>query len=203
MIGNKKNLAEAPADRQSAPDSSRRLRHTTVMLLTITAVAAVGDYVEGMILPAIPVIQRDFNTTPTLVSWITTILLVVGAASMPLFTKLGDTHGKKRMFLIALGIYTAGVGIAGFSPSIYILLFSRGLQATGLALGPLALAMATDIFPGKTSLCTRRHWRSDSDERVSWIRARLLSDSKPGVEMGILHCSYPEHIAIHSGSKVT
>jgi MFS family permease len=117
------------------------------MLMTIAASVTVGDYVEAMVLPAIPVIQRDFNTTPTLVSWITAILLVVGTASMPLFTKLGDVYGKKRMFLTALGIYTVGVGIAGFSPSIYILLVARAMQATGLALGPLAFALITDIFP--------------------------------------------------------
>lgn len=135
------------ADNSGGTDVVSGGRRSTVMLLTITLAVTMGDYVEAMILPAIPVIQKEFNTTPILVSWVTSVLLVVGTASLPLFGRLGDIHGKKRMFLIALGIYTVGVGIAGFAPSIYVLLLARAMQATGLVLAPLAFAMVTDIFP--------------------------------------------------------
>lgn len=118
-----------------------------VMLLALAFAVTIGDYVEGMVLPAIPAIQKDFNTTPTLVSWVTSILLVVGTASTPLFGKLGDVSGKKRMILVALGVYSVGLAVAGTAPSIYVLLVARAMQATGLVLGPLALAMVTDIFP--------------------------------------------------------
>jgi MFS family permease len=131
----------------ASADQSFRGRSSTAKLLTLTFAVTIGDYVEAMVLPAIPAIQRDFNTTPTLVSWVTSVLLIVGTASLPLFGKLGDIHGKKRMFLVALGIYTVGAGLAGIAPSIYILLVARAMQATGLVLGPLAFAMATDIFP--------------------------------------------------------
>lgn len=107
----------------------------------------IADYVEAMILPAIPVIQKEFNTTATLTSWTTTILLVVGTAAMPLFGRLGDIHGKKKLFLVALVVYTVGVGFAAVAPSIYILLFSRILQAVGLSLAPLALAIVADVIP--------------------------------------------------------
>jgi len=117
------------------------------MLLTLTFTVMIGDYVEAMILPAIPVIQKDFNTTPTLVAWTTSILLVVGTALVPVFSKLGDIRGKKKMLVISLGIYTIGVGVAWLAPTIYVLLFARAIQATGVVLAPLALAIVTDIFP--------------------------------------------------------
>jgi len=117
----------------------------TILILTISVMIA--DYVEAMILPAIPLIQKEFNTTATLTSWTTTILLIVGTATVPLFGRLGDVHGKKKMFLAALGIYTLGVGVAAVAPSIYILLFSRALQAVGLSLAPLALAVIADVIP--------------------------------------------------------
>lgn len=49
--------------------------------------------------------------------------------------------------LVALTFYTVGVGLAGFSPSIYFLIFARAIQGVGLAVIPLSLAFVTDIFP--------------------------------------------------------
>jgi MFS family permease len=51
------------------------------------------------------------------------------------------------MVLVSLTFYTFGVGIAGFSPSIYFLLFSRAVQGVGFAIVPLGLAIITDTFP--------------------------------------------------------
>src|SRR5208282_291238 len=90
---------------------------------------------------------HDFTSTPTIASWITSAFLIVGSAVAPLFGRLGDNYGKKRMILVSLTFYTFGVGIAGFSPSIYFLLFSRAVQGVGFAIVPLGLAIITDTFP--------------------------------------------------------
>jgi MFS family permease len=71
----------------------------------------------------------------------------VGSAVSPLFGKLGDTYGKKRMFLVSMIFYMAGVGVAGFAPSIYFLILARAVQGIGFAIMPLALAIITDVFP--------------------------------------------------------
>lgn len=121
--------------------------YPTRVLLTVTAVALLVNYVETMVIPGVPKIQADFSTTATIASWITSAFLIVGSAVAPLFGKLGDTYGKKRMILVSLSFYTFGVGIAGFSPSIYFLLFARAVQGVGFAIVPLALAIITDTFP--------------------------------------------------------
>ena len=113
----------------------------------MVGVALLLNYVETMIIPGVPVIQRDFSTTSSLVSWITSAFLIVGSAVSPLFGKLGDSYGKKRMFLIALVFYIAGVGIAGFSNSIYFLIGARAIQGIGFAIVPLALAIIAETFP--------------------------------------------------------
>lgn len=110
-------------------------------------VALLLNYVETMIIPGVPKIQADFGTTESLVSWITSGLLIVGSAVSPLFGKLGDNYGKKRMFLISMTFYVAGVGLAGFSPNIYFLIFARAVQGIGFAIVPLALAIIADTFP--------------------------------------------------------
>ena len=126
--------------------------HQVRALLAMVGVALLLNYVETMVIPGIPVIQRDFSTPSSAVSsdtvaWITSAFLVVGSAVSPLFGKLGDSYGKKRMFLIALVFYTAGVGLAGFSPSIYFLIAARAIQGIGFAIVPLALAITAETFP--------------------------------------------------------
>ncbi len=113
----------------------------------MVGVALLLNYVETMIIPGIPTIQSDFRTTASVVSWVTSAFLIVGSAVSPLFGKLGDSYGKKRMFLLALVFYTTGVGIGGFSTSIYFLIFARAVQGIGFAIVPLALAIIAETFP--------------------------------------------------------
>ncbi len=121
--------------------------HQLRTLLAMASVALLLNYVETMVIPGVPTIQKDFSTTSSLVSWITSGFLIVGSAVSPLMGKLGDSYGKKRMFLVALVFYTAGVGLAGFSPSIYFLIAARAVQGIGFAVIPLALAIISEVFP--------------------------------------------------------
>lgn len=121
--------------------------HQLRALLAMVGVALLLNYVETMIIPGLPVIKNDFSTTESLTAWIVSAFLVVGSAVSPLFGKLGDSYGKKRMFLVALLFYTAGVGIAGFSNSIYFLIAARAVQGIGFAIVPLALAIIAETFP--------------------------------------------------------
>jgi MFS family permease len=114
----------------------------------MTGVALLLNYVETMILPGLLNIQSYFGVTnSSLIAWITSAFLIVGSAVSPLFGKLGDSYGKKKMFLFALVFYTAGVGLAGFSPSIYFLIAARAIQGIGFATVPLALAIIAETFP--------------------------------------------------------
>ena len=121
--------------------------HQLRALLAMVGVALLLNYVETMILPGILDIQTYFSTTVSAVSWITSAFLIVGSAVSPLFGKLGDSYGKKKMFLVALVFYTAGVGAAGFAPSIYFLIAARAVQGVGFAVVPLALAIIAETFP--------------------------------------------------------
>lgn len=117
------------------------------VLLSLVGVALLVNYVETMVIPGIPTIQTYFHTTSTTSSWISSACLIAGAAASTLLGKLGDSYGRKKMFLVSLSFYIVGVGIAGFSPSIYFLLFARALQGVGFAIIPLALAIVSETFP--------------------------------------------------------
>lgn len=105
------------------------------------------NYVETMVVPAIPTIQNDFSISSTLASWITSAFIIVGAIVSPIFGKLADTYGRKKMYLVSLGGYLLAVGIAGFSPTIYTLIGARAIQGIGYGIFPVGLAIITDVLP--------------------------------------------------------
>ena len=141
----------------------------------MVGVALLLNYVETMIIPGILTIQKDFATTDSLVAWITSAFLIVGSAVSPLFGKLGDSYGKKRMFLVALVFYMAGVGIAGFSPSIYFLIAARAVQGIGFAIVPLALAIIAETFP---------------KERIATAQGVVSATFAIGAALGLIIGSY-------------
>ena len=145
------------------------------VLLVLTGVALLVNYVETMVIPGVPTIQKDLATTATIASWITSSYLIVGSAVSPLFGKLGDIYGKKRMFLVSLVFYMAGVGLAGFSPSIYFLIFARALQGVGFAIIPLGLAIITEVFPR---------------ERVAQAQGIISGTFAIGAALGLIIGSY-------------
>ncbi len=142
-----RKLQTPGADAQPPEVPTGTTSHQMRALLAMVGVALLLNYVETMIIPGILTIQSYFSTTEGTVAWVTSAFLIVGSAVSPLFGKWGDSYGKKRMFLIALVFYTAGVGVAGFSPSIYFLIAARAVQGIGFAIVPLALAIIAETFP--------------------------------------------------------
>jgi len=154
--------------------------HQLRALLAMVGVALLLNYVETMVIPGIPTIQSDFSTpanpvSSSTMSWITSAFLIVGSAVSPLFGKLGDSYGKKRMFLAALAFYMAGVGIAGFSNSIYFLIAARAIQGIGFAIVPLALAIIAETFP---------------KERIATAQGVVSATFAIGASLGLIIGSY-------------
>ena len=67
---------------------------------------------------------------------------------MPLYGRLGDALGKRRLFMIGLGIFMAGTAMAAFAPSLGWLMAGRAIQGFGTAgFVPLSIAIITQRFP--------------------------------------------------------
>ena len=89
---------------------------------------------------ALPTIALDLGSV-TDVAWLVTAYVVAAAASTPLWGKLGDRHGRKRLLEISLGLFLAASALCGAAPGIAALIVARAAQ--GVAAGGLmTLAMA-------------------------------------------------------------
>src|SRR5262245_24342081 len=102
-----------------------------------------------MVATATPTIVGDLHGLRDL-SWIATAYLLGGIASMPIYGKLGDLYGRKRIFAIAMCIFLVGSVRCGTAQSMTALVVFRGLQGIGAGgLVSLPMAMLADLVPAR------------------------------------------------------
>jgi EmrB/QacA subfamily drug resistance transporter len=95
----------------------------------------------------LPLIQDDLGTTSAAVTWTVTAWLITAAVATPLFGRIGDMIGKRRMFVISVGAIAVGSLIAAFAPNLEVLIFARVLQGFAGAIFPLTFGIIRDEFP--------------------------------------------------------
>ena len=95
-----------------------------------------------------PAIQKDMHIAPALYVWITTAYLVASTVLVPIYGKLSDLYGRRRVLLVAIGIFLTGSFLCGVSQEPWQLIAARAVQGTGSAgLFTSAFAVVADLFP--------------------------------------------------------
>jgi EmrB/QacA subfamily drug resistance transporter len=97
-----------------------------------TAMRTIADDLKGLELQA----------------WVTTTYLITSTISTPIYGKLGDIFGRRRLFLIAIMIFVAGSALSALSGSMLELAGWRAIQGIGAGgLFSLAITVLSDIVP--------------------------------------------------------
>src|ERR671939_1302217 len=91
--------------------------------------------------------MKDFRIPYGTAAWIFSSYLIVAAVMTPIAGKMSDLYGKKKILLILLTLYVAGITAGGFAHNITFLLVSRIIQGVGLAAVPAAFSLLRDTFP--------------------------------------------------------
>jgi EmrB/QacA subfamily drug resistance transporter len=102
---------------------------------------------QTIVATALPTIVGDLGGL-THISWVITAYLLATTVSTPLYGKLGDLLGRKRLFQIAIVIFLVGSVLAGMATSMFQLIAFRAIQGAGAGgLIVLAQAIIADIVP--------------------------------------------------------
>ena len=96
---------------------------------------------------ALPTIVGDLGGLSHL-SWVVTAYALGAAVTTPIWGKLGDLHGRKSMFMVAIVLFLIGSALTGLSQNMDQLIGFRALQGLGAG-GLMVGAMATlgDLVP--------------------------------------------------------
>lgn len=114
--------------------------------------------ITGVIMPltgwmfsvALPVIRDEFLISPDVAAWIATAFSLPFMILMPIYGRLSDDLGKRRLLIGGTTIFMAGTLLAFLSQNLPMLLLARIVQGFGIAgLLPLSLALITELFPAE------------------------------------------------------
>ncbi|AOR34601.1 EmrB/QacA family drug resistance transporter [Streptomyces fodineus] len=102
---------------------------------------------QTIVSTALPTIVSDLGGLEHL-SWVVTAYLLASTAATPLWGKLGDQYGRKRLFQTAIVIFLVGSALCGMAQDMPQLIGFRALQGLGGGgLIVLSMAIVGDIVP--------------------------------------------------------
>jgi EmrB/QacA subfamily drug resistance transporter len=101
---------------------------------------------QTIVAPALPTIGRALGNVE-LLSWVVTGYLISTTVVTPLFGKLSDIYGRRRMMLVSIGVFILGSVACALAPSMEALIVGRVLQGVGGGgILPLAQTVIADLL---------------------------------------------------------
>ena len=123
--------------------------YTHAQVLTILSGLMMGMFLgaldQTIVSTAIRTIADDLQGL-SVQAWVTTSYLITSTITTPIYGKLGDLYGRKKLFMFAITIFIIGSALCSFATSMYMLAACRAFQGIGAGgLFTLVLAIIGDI----------------------------------------------------------
>ena len=118
-----------------------------VVMTALMLVMLLAALDQTIVATALPRIATDLHGLNKL-SWVATAYLLTSAITPPIYGKISDLFGRKKIFQSAILIFLAGSVLCGVSQSMNQLVAARALQGIGAGgLMSLVLAIVGDVIP--------------------------------------------------------
>jgi EmrB/QacA subfamily drug resistance transporter len=138
---------------------------------------------QTIIAPALPTIGVRLNDIENL-SWVVTAYLLAATTVTPLFGKLSDIYGRRRILLTGVSIFIVGSVACALAPTLWALVAARALQGIGGGgILPIAQAIIADMVP------PRERPRYQTQSAVMFTAASVIGPLLGGILTDHLHWS--------------
>lgn len=123
--------------------------HRWLILAAVLMGTLVGTLGGSMVNVALPAIMDGFGISVSSAVWVLSIYILLVAVLMPIFGRMGDMYGYKRIYLLGLLLFAGASILAALVDSFPGLVVARALQGIGNATTlPSVMAIITHSFPG-------------------------------------------------------
>ncbi len=123
--------------------SQRQVLVAFAAIMLATLLAALDQTIVATALPQIAADLQGFEH----LSWVVTAYLLASTVTVPLYGKLSDLYGRRRLFVVSISIFLAGSVLCGLAQDMTQLVAFRALQGLGAGgLLPLSQAAIADLF---------------------------------------------------------
>lgn len=113
---------------QTQLSSSTHIKATSAVMVIGTFIAILN---QTLLATALPHIMRSLRITADEAQWLTSAYMLINAIVIPNTAFLIKKFSIRKLFIYAMGFFSFGTLLAGFSQSFFVLLLARILQAIG------------------------------------------------------------------------
>ncbi|MFJ4864028.1 MULTISPECIES: DHA2 family efflux MFS transporter permease subunit [unclassified Streptomyces] len=137
----------APDPGKTGPATEHTSREVLVSIGALLLGLLIAALDQTIVSTALPTIVSDLGGMAHL-SWVVTAYMLAATAATPLWGKLGDQYGRKRLFQYAIVLFLIGSALCGLAQDMPQLIGFRALQGLGGGgLIVLSMAIVGDIVP--------------------------------------------------------
>ncbi len=128
------------------PQEKNSERRSALLLAMLSSFLT--PFMASSINVALPAIADEFSMTAVLLSWVVTSYLLAAAVFLVPFGRLADIHGRKRMFLYGMWVFTLASVLCALAPTATLLIAFRVLQGVGSAMMfGTSVAILSSVYP--------------------------------------------------------
>jgi MFS family permease len=142
-------MTATASQRVRTGETSRLGGRGWLILITLCGATFMTGLDFSVVTVALPEIGRDlgFGSTGAL-QWVATACLLPTASLLPLFSRVADIVGRRRLFTLGVTLFSAFSLVAGLATGPLTLIGARAGQGTAAAMiAPTAIALMTTLFP--------------------------------------------------------
>ncbi|MBK3534565.1 MFS transporter, partial [Streptomyces sp. MBT72] len=122
-------------------------RSVTAVVGLLIFFEVMSGFLQVGLAPLLPDLADHLGIGSADLNWVVSVQLLAAAVCVPLFGRLGDLYGHRRMLRIALVLIAVGTVVVALAPGYELLLLGRLLQGPIAALLPLEIALVRDRLP--------------------------------------------------------
>lgn len=172
--GNTRGAAVGERLRRTPPGYRHSLGRTLVIYAGLMVTVLIAALDQTIVATALPRIVADIGGLSSY-SWVFGGYLLLQTVTVPIYGKLGDIHGRRRMLMVAVSIFLVGSVLCGVAQNMPELVAFRCVQGTGAGgMIPLVVATVGDLVP------PRERGRYQGVFGAAWAMASILGPAVGG-----------------------
>ncbi len=132
-------------------ETGQKILGSKGLLFFLVLLSAFVPLSTDLYLPALPAMTDEFNVPKALVTLTLILFFLFYSVASLVWGPLSDKYGRRPILLIGLIGYTGASLLCAVSPSVYMLIVSRVLQAIGAgAAAATSTAIVKDVYTGRS-----------------------------------------------------
>ncbi|MGI6120031.1 MAG: MFS transporter [Desulfosporosinus sp.] len=109
-------------------------RYRWYILATVSIATFMSTLDSSIVNVALPTISGELSADLSILQWVVTAYLLTISSLLPVFGRIADLLGRRRVFSVGFLVFTLGSTLCALAPNIWILIGMRIVQAIGASM---------------------------------------------------------------------